>query len=146
METPAHSRLHRKTPSATAARAEDVIATLRGGRVTARCPASRPALAELELAQIKLVPFEFEQFKLEQAAGMPAAAMQPFTAQPAGQVAQSAAVGGADAAIGTAGDPARWPQAVGGQGIAVAHTHLEFGLGAVDRRHAGPEMGSVHLP
>ena len=142
METPAHSRLHRKTPSATAAHAEFVIATLRGGRVTA----SRPALAELELAQIKLVPFEFEQFKLEQAAGIPAAAMQPFTAQPAGQVAQSAAVGGAGAAVWTAGDPARWPQAVGGQGIAVAHTHLEFGLGAVDRRHAGPEMGSVHLP
>jgi len=146
METPAHSRLHRKTPSATAAHAEFVIATLGGGRVAARCPASRLALAQLELAQFKLAQLELVPFELEQAAGIPAAAMQPFTAQPAGQVAQSAAVGGAGAAVWTAGDPARWPQAVGGQGIAVAHTHLEFGLGAVDRRHAGPEMGSVHLP
>lgn len=76
------------------------------------------------------------------AAGVPAAAMQPLTAEPAGQAPHPAAVGSADAAAGAAGDPGGRGQR---QGVVVAQAHLELTLDGVDPGHGRAELGTVHL-
>lgn len=76
---------------------------------------------------------------------MPATTMQRLTARATGQPLHTTAVGPADAAAQATGQPA-WlaaPRCSTGQGIAVANAHLKRRLGGVDRRHTGPEPGTV---
>jgi len=63
----------------------------------------------------------------------------------AGQALHPAAVRGRDTTTGTTGKPAAGGPGTGGQGITVAHTHLEVALGCVDGGHASPEVGSMGL-
>ena len=74
--------------------------------------------------------------------GSPAATVEAFTAEAAGDARLAAPVGGREAAAGTAGDPAGRP---GRHRVAMAHADAELLLGCIDRRHAGPEVRAVHL-
>ncbi len=69
--------------------------------------------------------------------------MEPFTAMAAGQPLTATAIGEAQAAAGTPGEPTG---RLHRHGIAVAHTHLKAGLAGIDQGHPRPEMGSVGLP